>query len=156
MSRTSRLFALGAVAAFAIPASCALAIGFQLSESKKELGLKYDVSVYDHDTGRVTITFALTDAGRLKPITSVDFSIPSNEKHEGGGFKSDLTMSISLREDGGRRVGRIHVRKDWAEQAEIHIKTRQLDGKPELLTWYYHAIPLKDLIARAQAHKTVN
>ena len=155
MSRTARIL-LGIVAAIAIPASCALALGFRLGESKEELDLEYDVSVYDHDTGRVTVEFTLKDEGRLKPITSVDLHIPSNEKHDGGGFKSDLTLSLALRKDETNQVGRIHIRKDWAERAEIQIKTGQLDGKQELLTWYYHAVPLKELVARAKPHETVN
>ena len=133
-----------------------MALGFRLGESKEELDLKYDVSVYDHDTGRVTVKFMLKDEGRLKPITSVDLHIPSNEKHDGGGFKSDLTISMALRKHGGSQVGRIHIRKDWAERAEIQIKTDQLNGKQEPLTWYYHAVPLKELIARAKPHETVN
>ena len=155
MPRTSRIL-LGIVAAIVIPASCALALGFRLGESKEELNLKYDVSVYDHDTGRVTVEFTLKDEGRLMPITSVDLHIPSNQKHEGGGFKSDLTVSMALRKDGTTQVGRIHIRKDWAERAEIQLKTGQLDGKQEPLTWYYHAVPLKELVARAKPHETVN
>ena len=155
MSPTLKLL-LATVVAIAIPASVALAMGFELRESKKELKLNYDVSIYDHDTGRVTIKFSLIDAGRLKPITSVDLSIPSKEKHDSGGFKSDLTMSMNLRNDGDKRVGSVHIRKDWAERAEIRIKTGHLDGKQEPLTWYYHSIPLNELVARAERHKTVN
>lgn len=147
---------LAVIAVMAVPASVALAMGFQLGESKEELKLKYDVAVYDHNTGRVTITFSLIDAGRLKPITSVDLSIPSDEKHDGGGFKSDLTMSMALRKDGAKQVGRVHIRKDWAERAEIQIKTGHLDGKQEPLTWYYHSIPLKEVVARAKPHETTN
>jgi len=155
MSRTLKLL-LPVIAVIAIPTSFALAMGFQLGESKEELKLQYDLSVYDHDTGRVTIEFSLTDAGRLTPITSVDLSIPSDEKHDGGGFKSDLTMSMALRKDATKRVGRVHIRKDWAERAEIQIKTGHLDGKQEPLTWYYHSIPLKELVARAKPHETTN
>ena len=104
MSRTARIL-LGIVAALAIPASCALALGLRLGESKDELKLKYDVSVYDHDTGRVTVKFTLEDEGRLKPITSIDLHIPSDEKHDGGGFKSDLTISMATRKDGPKQVG---------------------------------------------------
>lgn len=143
------------IAAIAIPASCALALGFRLRESKEELNLKYDVSVYDHNTGRVTVTFTLKDEGRLKPISSVDLHISSDEQHDSGGFKSDLTMSMALREVEGNQVARIHIRKDWAERAEIQIKTGHLDGKQEPLTWYYHAVPLKDLVSRAERFKTV-
>lgn len=155
MPRIARTI-LALAALIAIPASFAWALGFELGESKEELELKYDVSIYDHDTGRVTVTFTLEDAGRLKPISSVDFHIPSKEKHEGGGYKSDLTLSMGLREDGKKQVGRIHIRKDWAERGMIQIKTSHLDGKQELATWYYHSIPLKDLVARAKVHENVN
>ena len=155
MSRSFKwLLAVSAV--FAIPASFAWAIGFQLGESKEKLKLEYDVSVYDHDTGRVTIEFSLIDAGRLAPITSVDLSIPSDEKHVDGGFKSDLTLSMALRNEDTKQVGRVHLRKDWAERAEIQIKTGHLDGKQDPLTWYYHSIPLKELIARAKPHETIH
>lgn len=153
---TAARILLGIVLLLAIPASCVWALGFELGQSKEELELKYDVSVYDHDTGRVTITFTLEDAGKLKPITSIDLSIPSDEKHADGGTKSDLTVSIATRDEGKKQVGRIHIRKDWAERAEIQIKTRHLDGKEEPLTWYYHAIPLKEVVARAKPHETVN
>jgi hypothetical protein len=124
MPRTDRLF-LGIVAAIAIPASCALAMGLQLGESREELELQYDVSVYDHDTGRVTVEFELIDSGRLEPIASVDLHIPSSEEHDGGGSKSDLTVSMALRKDGAGQLARVHIRKDWAERAEILIKTAQ-------------------------------
>ncbi|MCM2369212.1 hypothetical protein [Aporhodopirellula aestuarii] len=155
MSRVARAI-LGIVAALAIPASFAMALGFQLGESREQLKLKYDISVYDHDTGRVTVKFTLEDEGRLKPITSIDFHIPSTEAHDGGGFKSDLTISMATSNEGTKQVGRIHIRKDWAEQAEIQIKTGHLDGKQEARTWYYHTIPLKDLIAPVKPHETVN
>jgi hypothetical protein len=155
MSRIVKLV-LTAIAMIAIPASFALAMGFQLGESKEELKLEYDVSIYDHNTGRVTIEFSLTDAGRLKPTRSVDLSISSDEKHDGGGFKSDLTISMALRNDGAKQVARVHIRKDWAERAQIQIKTGHLDGKQEPLTWYYHSIPLKELVARAKPHETTN
>lgn len=155
MSRTSQVL-LAIVGTLVIPASFAMALGFLLGESKEELNLEYDVSVYDHDTGRVTVEFTLQDEGRLKPITSVDFHIPSTEKHDNGGSMSDLTMSMALRPNGENQVGRIHIRKDWAERAEIQIKTRHLDGKEQLATWYYHSIPLKELVTRAKPFKKVN
>lgn len=154
MSRLPKLL-LAVIVLAAIPASIALAIGFELGESKEELKLQYELSVYDHDTGRVTIKFSLIDAGRLKPIRSVDLSIPSNEKHAGGGTKSDLTMSMALQEDGAKQVARIHIRKDWAERAEIRIKTGHLDGKQQPMTSYYHSIPLKELVSRSKPHETI-
>ena len=77
MSRT----VIGVIGALVIPASLALALGFELGQAKDELKLKYDVSVYDHDTGRVTVTFRLADEGRLKPINSIDLSIPSKAQN---------------------------------------------------------------------------
>ena len=154
MSRIKSLL-LAMLGTLVIPASVAMALGFMLSESKEELGLEYEVSVYDHDTGRVTVEFTLEDEGRLKPISSVEFDIPSTEKHDNGGFKSDLTMSMVLREKGENQVGRVHIRKDWAERAEIRIITGHLDGKQQLATWYYHSIPLKELIADAKPFEKV-
>ena len=154
MSRKSQTVVC-AIAAVLVPASLALALGFRLGESKADLKLKYDVSVYDHDTGRVTITFSLEDDGRLEPINSIDLSIPSEEKHTSGGYKSDLTMSMATRKEGNKRVARIHIRKDWAERAQIQLKTVNLDGKQEHMTWYYHAITLGDLVARAKPHKHI-
>jgi hypothetical protein len=34
------------------------------------------------------------------------------------------------------------VKREFAERAEIELKTSSLDGKKQALTWYYHAIPL--------------
>jgi hypothetical protein len=154
MSTSSRQV-VTVLGAFLIPTSLALALGFQLGESKEELKLKYEVSVYDHDTGRVTITFSLEDEGRLEPINSVDLSIPSEEKHTSGGYKSDLTMSVATKKEGNKRVARIHIRKDWAARAEIQLKTGHLDGKQEAMTWYYHSIKLNELVARAKPHKNI-
>ena len=154
MSTTSRTI-VSVIAALVIPASFALAEGFQLGESKEKLQLEYDVSVYDHDTGRVTITFSLEDEGRLKPIESIDLSIASKEKHLSGGYKSDLTISMATRKEGNKQVARVHIRKDWAARAEIQLKTGHLDGKQEALTCHYHSVPLKELVARAKPHKKI-
>jgi hypothetical protein len=72
-------------AAIVVPATLAWALGIQLGETKEQLKLDYEVSVTDHGTGRVTVTFTLADEGRLKPISSVDLSIPSKDKHKDGG-----------------------------------------------------------------------
>ena len=156
MSTTTRtVVSVLAALVILVPASFALAVGFQLGESKDKLQLKYDLSVYDHDTGRVTVTFSLEDEGRLKPIDSIDLSIPSQEKHSSGGYKSDLTISMTTRKEGNKQVARVHIRKEWAARAEIQLKTRHLDGKQEVLTWYYHSIPLRKLVVRAKPHKHI-
>lgn len=115
MSTTTRtVVSVLAALVILIPASFALAVGFQLGESKDKLQLKYDLSVYDHDTGRVTVTSSLEDAVRLKPIDSIDLSIPSQEKHTSGGYKSDLAISIATTKEGDKQVARVPILKDWA------------------------------------------
>ncbi|MCA9006861.1 MAG: hypothetical protein KDA70_16415, partial [Planctomycetaceae bacterium] len=49
----------------------ARAIEFGIGQSKEELGLKYELSVTDHGTGRVTVVLDITDEGKLKPINSI-------------------------------------------------------------------------------------
>jgi hypothetical protein len=83
----------------------------------------------------------------FRPITSVDLHTPSNEKHDGGGFKSDLNLLLVLRKDGTKQVWRIHIRKDWAERVEIQKISGQFDGRRELMVRYCHAVPLKELVA---------
>jgi hypothetical protein len=129
------------ILAVALP-GLAWALGFELGESKDELKLKYDVSVTDHKTGRVTIVLKIEDYGRLKPVSSVDLSIPAKEKHEGGGHYSDLTVSLAHRKEDGKDVYRVHILRELAERASIQLTTSHLDGKQELLTWYYHRIPI--------------
>ncbi len=139
-----RTFCLSAVAfaTLAMTTSHAWAEGFGLGESKEDLKLDYKVSVHDHGTGRVTITFTLADEGRLQPLNSIDFYIPSTDKHKSGGHMADLVLSLATREVDGKQVATIHVKKELIERAEIQLKTSHLDGKQELLTWYYHSIPI--------------
>jgi hypothetical protein len=68
----------------------------------------------------------------------------------------DLVVAIDLKKtDDGKRVGRVHIRKELAERAEIWLNTYSLDGKPDPLTRLHYVIPvgkyLKD--ARAEAAK---
>lgn len=129
------------LAAIAVP-GLVWALGFELSQSKEELKLKYDVSVTDHKTGRVTIVLKIEDYGRLKPVNSVDLSIPAEEAHEGGGRYADLVVSLALRKEGDKQVARVHILRELAERASIDLKTNHLDGKQQLATWYYHSIPI--------------
>lgn len=124
-------------------ATNAHALGFELGESKEELKLDYQITVADHKTGRVTIVFTLKDEGRLKPLNSVDLSVPSKD----GSGKFHLVTSLKLRERDGSKVARVHIHKDWAKNARIDLKTSHLDGKLEPATWYYHSIRVGKLIA---------
>lgn len=151
--KLKRRLVLKTIAAVALMTGTLFALGEILGESKEELQLKYDVAVYNHGTGRVTVTFTLEDEGRLKPISSVDLHIPSAEKHKAGGFKSDLTIAMALREHDGKKVARAHLRKDWAERAFIEVKTGHLDGKLTPMSWHLHPIPLKEIVSESKPHQ---
>jgi len=145
--RTLRLSVM-AVAALVLSANIAWGLGFELGETKEQLKLKYDVSVYDHGTGRVTVKLTIADEGRLKPLRSVDLHFPSKDKYADGGYMSDLTTSLATQKEDGKLVARVHLKKEWAERAEIRLNTATLDGKQEALTWYYHRIPIAGYMNR--------
>jgi len=149
MSMRTLGFSMVGLAALLLSANFAWALGFELGESKDELMLKYDVKVTDHGTGRVTLVLTIEDEGRLKPLDSVDLLFPSKE---GTGYV-DLSVSLATREEDGKRVARVHVNKELVEGAAIHLKTSHLDGKQDLLTWYYHTIPFAKYMA-SEAAKT--
>jgi hypothetical protein len=125
-------------AALVLAATLAWAEGFGLGETKEQLKLKYDVSLEDHGTGRVTVNLTILDEGRLKPLDSVELVVPSND---GTNFV-DLSLSLAPRRVDGKLMTYVHLKKEWAERAELRLKTSSLDGKQEELTWYFHAIPL--------------
>jgi hypothetical protein len=138
------------LAATLAAAQCAFGLGLELGESKEELKLKYDVSVTDHGTGRVTVILTIEDEGRLKPLSrGVDLIIPSKD---GTGYV-DLAVSLDRQLEDGKQVIRVQLRKELAEQGEIHLKTDHLDGKQQPLTWYYHRIPMAAYL-KAAAEKT--
>ncbi len=134
---------LSIVFAVTVLAIClAWAEGFGLGETKEQLKLKYDVSVKDHGTGRVTVNLTITDQGRLKPLDSVDLVIPSKD---GTNFV-DLSRSLATRKVDGKLLVRVHLKRELAERSEIQLRTSRLDGKQEALTWYFHAIPIAEYL----------
>ncbi len=146
LRRTALLVAAVIVAGIA---GRAWGLDFGLSETKEELKLKYDIAVEEHSfdgasTGRVTVVLTIADEGRLKPLDGVQLDIPGLEKNKDGSNWMDLVVSIDMRKsDDGKRVGRVHLRKDLAERAVIRLNTRTLDGKTMNLTGgMYHAIPM--------------
>lgn len=134
------------LAAVIAGASLAHALGLGLGETKEQLGLKYDVTVSNHGTGRVTINLTIADEGRLKPLRSVDLVIPNKHK---SGFV-DLSLSLAVKNADGKQTASAHLLKEWAERAEIHLNTASLDGKHEALTWYYHVIPVADYLKNSE------
>ena len=132
----------------------ALGIGFILGETKEELKLKYDVSVQDHGTGRVTAVLTLEDEGRLKPLDEVQLVVPGQEKQPDGGYWMDLVVSIDMvKTDDGKRVGRVHILRTLAERAEIQLNTHTKDGNLDPLTRLHHVIPLAKYLPPARAGK---
>lgn len=131
----------------------AWALGFELGESKDELKLKYDMSVTDHKTGRVTIVLKIEDYGRLKPLFAVDLSIPDEESHDGRGHYMDLVVSMAHRKEDGQDVYRAHMLRELAERASISLKTSHMDGKQTPLTWYFHRIPIAKYMKESEKKK---
>ncbi len=146
--------AMLAAAAVVWASGRAFGIGFILGETKEELKLKYDVVVQDHGTGRVTAVFTLEDEGRLKPLDEVQLVIPGQEKNADGGHRMDLVVSIDMKDAGdGKRVGRVHIRKELAARAEIRLNTHTMDGKLDPETRLHHVIPLAKYMPAAPAAK---
>lgn len=155
LPRTLRCSVLVIAAATAVVwmAGHALGLGFMLGQTKKELKLEYDVSVYDHKTGRVTIKFTLADEGRLKPLDAVQLSIPGKKKNKDGGNWMDLVVAIDMKKtDGGKRVGRIHILKELAERAEIWLNTHTMDGKKQVMTRLHHIIKIEKYMKSAKTN----
>jgi hypothetical protein len=44
--------------------------------------------------------------------------------------------------EGGKRVGRVHIRRELAERAQIRLNTHTMDGKVDPRTRLHHVIPL--------------
>lgn len=124
----------------------AWAIGFEIGQSKAELELKYEISVVDHGTGRVTLNLVIADEGKLKPLDSVDLVIFS----EDGTTRPDLSVSLATRKEDGKLRVRAHIKKELAARAQLQLKTgtNPRTGKQELLAWFYYPIPLAELIKK--------
>ena len=140
MFKSSRFLSSIFFAVLVMTASPAWPLGFRLAKSKEDLGLKYDVAATDHKTGRVTIKLTIHDERKLKPLNSVVFYIPGSD---GTGYV-DLSLPVAVENVDGKRTATVHLHKDLAKRAEIHLKTSAIDGKREALTWYYYAIPFAD------------
>ena len=145
MFRQKFLVPLVAFVTVALGANLAWGIGFELGESKEKLKLKYDVSVYDHGTGRVTVTLKIADQGRLL--------IPAKQKNEDGGSYADLSVALNARDEDGKQVVRVHILRELAERADLQLKINHLDGEQQVLTWYYHSIPIAKHLKDAERNK---
>jgi hypothetical protein len=137
-----------ATAALLLATTIVLALGHELSETKEQLQLKYEVSAVVHDSGRVTVNLTIADQGKLKPLDSVQLAVPSQDK---SGFY-DLSISLATEIVDGKLTARAHLSRDLADRAEFHLVTHtplnEQDGKSER-TWYYHTIPVAKYIKDA-------
>jgi hypothetical protein len=129
------LFAAGAAL---LATNAAWALGRGLGETKEQLQLDYRVEASDHGTGRVTVSVTIADPGRLKPLSSVGLNVPSKD---GTGYV-DLSLPIATQMVDGKMRASVHLKRDLAERAEIHLTTSTLDGKQSPRTWYYYTIPI--------------
>jgi len=137
------------LAALVLTAERAWGMGEILGQTKEELKLKYDVSVQDHGTGRVTVVLTLADEGRLKPLDAVELYIPM----ESGSGSVDLAVALATTKADGKQVARVHLKKEWAERAQIWLTTTTFDGKQLVMTRYHHVIPFAKYVKDAAAAK---
>jgi hypothetical protein len=146
LMRTLRL-TLMVLAALILTADRSWGMDEILGQTKEELKLEYDVTVQDHGTGRVTIVLTLADEGRLKPLNAVELMIPMEQ----GSGSVDLSVSLATREVNGKRVARVHLKKEWAERAQIWLMSSSFDGKQLAMTGYIHPIPIAKYLKNAPA-----
>jgi hypothetical protein len=134
----------------------ALGLGFCLAQTKEELKLKYDVAATEHPaSGRATFVLTLVDEGRLKPLEAVQLVVQTRGPERDGTRPMDLVVSMKLRKtDGEQRVGQVHLLRELAERAEIHLITQTMDGKRTgSRTTLIHVIPLAKYLSRAPEQK---
>lgn len=112
------------------------------NETKEQLQLKYDISVTDHGTGRVTVVVTIEDQGKLKPLDAVELWIPAREKDRDGHSYADLAVALATHDEHGKQVLRVHLARELAERAEIWFQTRHLDGKQGSLGGWFYSIPI--------------
>ena len=144
-SRTLRLPSI-LLAACAMAPALAWGVGFELGETKEQLKLVYDVTASDPGTGSVTVTLAIADQGRIKPIRSIDLDIP---REDGSGY-FDMSVTVATREEDGKQVAIVHLKKEWAERAQFRLVTGHLDGKQSPRTWCYHLVPIGKFLEPAE------
>ncbi|QDV52862.1 hypothetical protein [Gimesia fumaroli] len=129
-------------------ADVAWALGFEISQSKEELNLRYELSVVDHGTGRVTVNLIIDDTGKLQALNSIDLVILSKD----GTPRPDLLVSLETKKMNGKLHVRAHLNKELAERAQLQLKTltNPRTGKQELLTWFYFPISVAKMLKEQQ------
>lgn len=146
--RTLRLPSLVLAVVF-LSTSLACALWLELGETKEQLKLKYDVSLVDHGTGRVTAKLTLDDEGRLKPVFEVRLTISGTD----GTGRPDLSLPLAIIREDGKQFVEVHLKRELAQRAVIQLMTSGLDGKIEPLNSYYHNIVIADYMKNREPNK---
>lgn len=143
-----------ALVALLVMPGLARGMGEILGQPKEELKLKYDVSVYDNQKGRVTITLTIADAGRLKPLDAVELMVPGTEKEPNGGHGFDLAVPLQVTKDAqGKQVARFQITRELASRAELWLTTSTMDGKRTLMERYHYIIPVAPSVTAADERR---
>ena len=137
-------------AAIVLTADLAWPLGFRLSETKEQLKLKYDVSVPDHGTGRVTVNVTIVEQGWLTPLKSAAIAIPSEDRTD----RYDVTP-LAIKTVDGKLLVPVELKKEVVERAEVYLETSTLDGKRLSQIWYYHAIPIAKYVKNGERKKEI-
>jgi hypothetical protein len=149
--RLSRLATgLLVVAALVLTSGQCWAVFHGLGPSKDEWGLKYDVTVSDAGSDKLSVTFTLADAGRLKPIYSIHLVAFSKQTDSQGGRSYDVKLPIELKTTkDGQRAGQVQISKEFADRALFRILTLTVDGKRQTSGAAYYDIPMKKFLNKA-------
>lgn len=131
------------VAALVAMSDRSWAIRQGLPPSKDEWKLKYDVTVYEEDGDNLTVEFTLADEGRLKPLYSIDLVAFSKQVDSQGGRSYDVMVPIKLKPtQGGKRVGRAQMKKEFLDRAKIRLITLTVDGQRQPSGGAFYDIPV--------------
>ena len=119
------------------------AVHFPLGKSSDDWGMKYTLELDESSGDMLTVSFTLTDGGRLTPIhsaTLVAFSKPHSDGGRSYLVKAPFQFRITPE---GHAVGQVQIPKKHAPLAQIRILTLHVDGRRQTAGAAYYDIPLK-------------
>ena len=137
------------VAAVVLMSGRSWAVFYSLGPSKDEWGLKYEVEVNAADGNKLDVLFTLADEGRLKPIYSATVVAFSNLNSDGGrSYLVNAPIDLKSTKE-GKVVGKVQIRKEFADRAMIRILTLMVDGRRQTAGAALYDIPLKKFLNKA-------
>jgi hypothetical protein len=136
-----------AVALVGLMSNPSWAVYYELSPSKDEWKLKYDVEITAADAKTLNVVVTLADEGRLKPIHSITVVAFSRQTDSQGGRSYDVKAPIEFKTTAeGTRAGQVQIRKEFADRALIRVLTLTVDGRRQTAGAAYYDIPLKKFL----------